>query len=137
MNERTSDVGEVGSVFLDAVAQRRLVLPFWAGSGEPAALAVRLPSPAGEREVVWREASGRAVLHAYCVYHRQYHPDFPPPYAVCLIELEEGQQLVSTVIAPPAALRVGMALRAAFEPQGRLVFHPAPGEGRPHPRAPR
>ena len=50
-------------------------------------------------DLEWIPASGRATLELFVVYRRQYHPDFPTPYNVALVALEEGPHLVSTVLA--------------------------------------
>ena len=120
-----SNVADLEAIFLGHVGSRELCLPFWALSGEPVPLGLRSASIHGDRQMVWRAASGQAVLHAFCIYHRQYHPDFPPPYNVAVVELSEGHQIVSTVVAPAGELRTGMQLCATFERSGRLVFCPA------------
>jgi uncharacterized OB-fold protein len=66
--------------------------------------------------VRFRDASGRASLWSWIVMHRQYFPDFPPPYIVALVELEEGPMLMSTVVGCDAGgLRAGLPLVAVFE----------------------
>jgi uncharacterized OB-fold protein len=37
----------------------------------------------------WREASGRGVARASTVVTHQIHPDYPAPYTVVVVELEE------------------------------------------------
>lgn len=74
--------------------------------------------------IEWIQASGRARLFSYVIYRRQYHPDFPPPYNVAAVALEEGPLLISTVIAEPDQLAINMSLKASFDAGGRLVFEP-------------
>jgi uncharacterized OB-fold protein len=119
-----TDIAALEATFLRLIADRDFRLPRWADTGAPVALGTRAPSDTGERRIAWREASGRGTVHSFCVFHRGYHPDFPVPYAVAVIELEEGHQIVSVV--PGADLRVGLPVVAAFEPSGRLIFRPAP-----------
>jgi uncharacterized OB-fold protein len=38
----------------------------------------------------WREASGRGVARAATVVTHQIHPDYPVPYTVVVVELEEN-----------------------------------------------
>lgn len=116
-----TDIAELEATFLRLIGDRDFRLPHWADTGGPVALGTRAPSDTGERRIAWREASGRGVVHAFCVFHRGYHPDFPVPYTVAVIELAEGQQIVSVV--PGADLRVGLPVVAGFEPSGRLIFH--------------
>jgi hypothetical protein len=122
-----SDVADVEESFLRFVQARDLRLPFWRRSGDPVALGTRSAAADGEREVVWRRVAGTAIVHSFCIYHRQYHPDFPPPYNVAIIQLDEGHLIVSTIVADAAALRVGLAVSARFEPSGRLIFVPKEG----------
>jgi uncharacterized OB-fold protein len=105
-------------VFRDFIARRELHVPRCTASGAFVGCGTR------SGEVEWVKASGAATLYSFVVYRRQYSPDFPVPYNVALVELAEGPRLISTVIAAPEALRVGMNLRAEFEPSGRLVFRP-------------
>ncbi len=67
-------------------------------------------------EVEFRAVSGRAKLWSWVVIHRQYFKDFPPPYLVAFVELEEGPMLMSTVVrAASDELRCDMPLIAVFE----------------------
>jgi uncharacterized OB-fold protein len=52
------------------------------------------------------------------VYHRVYHPGFADevPYAVAVIELEEGPRMLSNVIGlPPDDLRCEMPVEVVFD----------------------
>lgn len=76
-------------------------------------------------------ASGRARLWSWIVMHRRYLPEFPPPYVVAFVELEEGPMLMSTIVgARPEELRCDLPLLAVFEPataeMAVLKFRPAP-----------
>jgi hypothetical protein len=77
----------------------------------------------------WVRASGRARLYSYVIYRRQYHPDFPVPYNVAAVVLEEGPFLISTVVAEQQALSIDMPLMAAFDAGGRLIFNPTTERG--------
>jgi len=121
-----ADIGTFEATFLEFIAARDLRVARWHHSGEILGYATRAPAPDGARSVRWEKASRSATLHAFTLYHRNYHPDFQVPYNVAEVALAEGPILISTVIVgDPAELRVGMALSAVFEPSGRLVFHPA------------
>jgi hypothetical protein len=129
MPQFITDIAAFQDTFQLFIAARELPIARWAHNGAVLSYATRAPAEDGERRVTWASASGNATLHAFCVYHRAYNPDFPVPYNVAEVELAEGPRLVSTVIVDDLArLRVGMALTAAFEPAGRLVFHPHPAK---------
>ncbi len=74
----------------------------------------------------WVAAQGGARLHSFAVYYRRYSAEFEPPYAVAVVELDEGPMLISTVRTPAQALVTDMRLVAAFDKDGRLVFDPWP-----------
>lgn len=48
----------------------------------------------------WQAAAGGAKLISWVVYHMAYHPAFANrlPYAVAVVELDEGPRLISNVI---------------------------------------
>ena len=70
------------------------------------------------REAEWVPVSGRGKIFSFAVMHQVYHPGFASevPYAVVLVELEEGPRLVSNVVGyPPGELRVGMPVEVVFD----------------------
>lgn len=79
----------------------------------------RLACPAcGAVNLTWQEASGRGRVFSFTVVHRAPDPVFRAevPYVVAIIELDEGVRLLSNVVGcAPAALRVGMPVRAVFD----------------------
>jgi len=66
----------------------------------------------------WAKSSGRGKLFTWTVVTRAMHPEFTEevPYAVCLVELEEGPRLVSRVVdVPPQDLRYQMPVQVIFD----------------------
>jgi uncharacterized OB-fold protein len=60
-------------------------------------------------------ASGRGVVYSFVLHHYPPVPGFDVPYAVALIELEEGTRLVSNVVGIPATeVRIGMPVEVDF-----------------------
>ena len=62
-------------------------------------------------------ASGRATLHSYVIHHRPV-PGFTPPYAIAVVELDEGPRMMSNIVdcpQTPEALELDMKLEVAFE----------------------
>lgn len=55
----------------------------------------------------WERVSGRGRLYSWVVYHTAYHPAFADrlPYAVALVELDEGPRLLAGVVDDPSQLR--------------------------------
>lgn len=103
--------------FWDAAERGRLALPTCRSCGHvwfpPAS---HCPSCLS-RDIAFREASGRGTLWSWIVMHRQYFRDFPPPYVVLFVKLEEGPMIMSALASDvePSALRCDLAVRAVFE----------------------
>lgn len=69
-------------------------------------------------------ASGRGEVYSFVVHHRPEVPDREHPFAVVLVQLEEGTRIVGNVIDIPAEdVHVGMRLQVAFvsNNQGRKL----------------
>ncbi len=87
----------------------------------------------GTRNVEVFEASGRGTLHSYVIHHRPV-PGFKPPYAIAVVELEEGPRMMTNIIdcpQTPEALVLDMPLEVAFVPMDDSIslplFRPAKG----------
>ena len=59
-------------------------------------------------------ASGRGTLYSYVVHHHPPVYGLETPFAVGLVELEEGTRIVGNVLAPPEELQIGMPLEVSF-----------------------
>ena len=83
-------------------------------------------------DVVWEEASGRAVLYTWSVVHRNDLPPFGDrvPYVAAVADLAEGPRMMTEVVdCDNAALSVGMRLRATFREEAGFaipLFSPEP-----------
>ena len=63
----------------------------------------------------WTQVSGRGVVYTWTVTHQPLVPPFAGdvPYAVVVVELEEGPRLVTAVRGvEPAALAIGLPVAA-------------------------
>lgn len=68
------------------------------------------------RAAKWSLLSGMGVLQSWVTYRREYHPAFPVPYTVGLVELEEGPRLEGTLLdVPPEAMRWRMPVRLVWQ----------------------
>jgi uncharacterized OB-fold protein len=73
----------------------------------------------GSEQWAWERSSGRGTLFTWTVTHQALVPGFADdvPYAVAVVELEEGLRLVSAVRGiRPDALRLDLALGVEFVP---------------------
>ena len=71
----------------------------------------------GSRAVEVFTASGRGRLFSYVINHLP-SPGFTPPFAIAVVELEEGPRLMSNIVGcpqTPEALRIDMPLEVTFE----------------------
>lgn len=63
--------------------------------------------------LVWKDASGRGRLKSFSIVQKPGHPGWVPivPYAVGLVELEEGPTLLSFILRKPEEeLAIGKAV---------------------------
>ncbi|QEH80002.1 Zn-ribbon domain-containing OB-fold protein [Sphingomonas sp. C8-2] len=80
----------------------------------------------GSRNVGAFAASGRARLYSYVISHRPA-PGFTPPYAVAVVELEEGPRMMSNIVdceQTPEALLLDMPLKLVFQRQTDAISLP-------------
>jgi uncharacterized OB-fold protein len=71
-------------------------------------------------------ASGRARLHSYVISYLPA-PGFQPPYAIAVVELEEGPRMLSNLVdvpATPEALVLDMPLEVVFRARGEQIALP-------------
>lgn len=72
----------------------------------------------GSFEWTWERSTGKGKIFSWSVIHRALHPGFADelPYAVVLVELDEGVRLVSHVIDLAIEdLEIGMPVEVVFE----------------------
>ena len=84
------------------------------------------------RRAEWERVSGRGRVFSVVVMHQANHPWFAArtPYAVVVVELEEGARMLSSVVGrEPHAIRIGMPVEVTFDdltPEVSLpLFRPA------------
>ncbi len=105
--------------FWEATRERRLVVQ-WCLQCEGPIHFPREACPAClGTDLEFRVASGRATVYAVSVMPKPANPTMAGrgPYAVALVQLDEGVRLLTNVITPdPYAVRVGDAVTVAWEP---------------------
>jgi len=70
------------------------------------------------RDAEWVSSSGRGKVVSFNVMHQVYHPGFAAevPYAVVLVELEDGGRMLSNVVdCPLDRLTIGLDVEVTFE----------------------
>ncbi len=71
----------------------------------------------GHREVSLFVACGRGRLYSYVINQRP-HPAWEGPYAIAVVELDEGPRLMTNIVGceqTPAALQLDMPVQVTFE----------------------
>jgi uncharacterized OB-fold protein len=103
--------------FWDAARQGRLVLQKCRQCNHTYFPPRPFCSQCSSRDVAPREASGRARLYSYVISHRAA-PGFDAPYAIAVVELEEGPRMMTNIVnvpQTPEALVLDMPLRVTFK----------------------
>ena len=83
-------------------------------------------SECGSRSVSVFAASGRGKLHTYVINHRPA-PGFEGPYAIAVVELEEGPRMMTNIVdspQTPAALVLDMPLEVVFTEMNETISLP-------------
>jgi len=63
-------------------------------------------------------AAGGGAIHSYVVMHHPKLPGFKPPYAIGLIDLDEGVRVVAGLTAPLDRIKIGRRVKVAFRDFG-------------------
>jgi uncharacterized protein len=113
--------------YWDGLRDRKLLMPRCDACGKywfPPSL---LCSHCNATKWTWASTSGRGRIFSYVVYHRVYHPGFADevPYAVSVIELDEGPRMISNVIGiAPDKLACDMRVEVVYQPITETITLP-------------
>jgi uncharacterized OB-fold protein len=111
---------EVAMPFWDATRREQLVLQWCTDCGKPIFYPREVcPSCLRADTLEWRDASGRGEVYAVSVQHspQMPMPAYEAPYAVAVVELEEGVRMLSTIVGTdPESVTVGQAVTVTWEP---------------------
>ena len=108
----------LSAAFWEAARRHELVVQRCRGCGAHRFPARDRCSACLSREVEWTRVSGRGTVFSFAVMHQVYHPGFADevPYAIVMIELEEGTRMLSNVVGcPTGEVRIGMPVEVVFE----------------------
>jgi uncharacterized OB-fold protein len=104
--------------FWEAARRHELVVQRCRGCGAHRFPARDICSRCLSRDAEWVRVSGRGTIFSHATMHQVYHPGFAAevPYAVVVVEIEEGARLVSNLVGCPAGdVRPGMPVEVVFE----------------------
>ena len=119
--------GMNGDFYRECARARRLVFQRCEACGTlrhpPRILCARC----GSERVSWVSSEGRGTVFSWTVTHQAPHPAFASlvPYAVVVVELEEGVRIVASLRGlDPAELELGLAVEVALEEVSEGVLLP-------------
>jgi uncharacterized OB-fold protein len=73
----------------------------------------------------WVPSKGKGTVYTWVVYPESPHPGFKAPYAVVVVELEEGVRLVSNLVGvAPEDVFIGMPVEVVFDQVAEEVVLP-------------
>ncbi len=105
--------------YWDALKEGRLLLQRCRACGHKQVYQQAICRHCGAEELVHEQASGRGTVHSFSVVHRAPGPAFKQdtPYAVLLVELEEGPRMISSLIgADPMSVVFDMPVELVGDP---------------------
>jgi hypothetical protein len=106
-----------------AVGELRLARCY--ACGQAIADAPRVCWSCHSRDLHWEVSTGRGRLYSWTIVWRPQTPQFEVPYAVAIVTLDEGVQLVGSVVGcEPDDLVEGMELSVEFHPTGNSMMLP-------------
>ncbi len=112
------EITPVMAPFFEAARRHELVVQRCRGCGAFRFPARDLCSHCLSRESEWTRVSGRGTVFSFAIMHQVYHPAFADavPYAVVVVELEEGARVLSNVVdCPVHEVTIGMPVEVVFE----------------------
>jgi uncharacterized OB-fold protein len=97
--------------FFRAAQERRLVVKACRACGTSLHLPRAYCYHCGSWDTDWRDVDGGATLYGWTVVTRQFHPAYPSPYTVVLVDLDgaPGVRLVGHIAGRPD-LRAGQPM---------------------------
>ncbi len=127
------EITEALRPFLAAAREGRLVVQRCKHCGQRRFPPREICSDCLGRDADWVASSGRGTIVSFNVMHQVYHPGFASdvPYAVVLVELEEGGRLLTNLIGcAPDQVRIGLPVEVQFEKRSDEIslpqFRPRP-----------
>jgi uncharacterized protein len=117
--------------YWEGTKRGKLVLQRCSDCGTPRHYAQVLCARCHSEAFEWFEAEGLGTVHSWTICHHAFHPGFKAdlPYTLVTIDLKEGVRALGRFDGDPAALALGLDVRATFEQRpdgfGQLTFVPA------------
>ena len=104
--------------FFEAARRHQLVVQRCGGCGVLRFPARAICSRCLSRDATWVPVAGRGTVFSFAVMHQAVHPGFAAevPYAVVVVQLDEGPRLLSNVVdCSVGEIRIGMPVDVTFD----------------------
>lgn len=73
----------------------------------------------------WKPLKGGGTILSWVIYHRQYFDNFPPPYNVVAVQLDEGPIVISNLVGDePEGSWVGHKVEICYEQDSAIGLVP-------------
>ncbi len=113
--------------YWDAARDRRLLIRKCRACGQVHFMPRHLCPHCWSDELEWIDAKGGGDVHSFTIIRRASDPAFAArvPYAVALIELDEGVRMMSNIVGEDAlSVQIGDRVRVTFEDRGEGALIP-------------
>ena len=90
---------------------------------------VFIPQPACTHclstDLRWERSAGRGAVYSWTVVWRPQTPAFEIPYAIAIVDVDEGYQMMTNIIGiDPATLEVGRRVEVSFHEMNDEITMP-------------
>lgn len=90
---------------------------------------VFIPQPACTHclsgDLRWERSAGKGAIYSWTVVWRPQTPAFQIPYAIAIIDVDEGYQMMTNIIGvDPATLEVGQRVEVSFHKMNDEITMP-------------
>ena len=76
-------------------------------------------------ELGWEKSEGKGSIYSWTVVWRPQTPDFEIPYAIAIIDVDEGYQMMTNIIGvDPKNLTVGQRVEVSFHKMSDEITMP-------------
>jgi hypothetical protein len=116
---------DVSRAFWDGCRERRLLMQKCEDCGNLTFYPVYVCPACISANLAWTELSGRGRIHSVTIVHRPATPVFASvtPYAVALIEVDEGPIMMSNIVGVNALqARIDDRVEVVFEDLGDITL---------------
>ncbi len=109
---------ELTQPFWDGVREEKLLVQKCSGCGTLRHIPKPWCANCLSDDYTWSQLSGKGEVYSYTIMHRAPATSFQTeiPYAVALVELEEGVRMISNLVGVPIEdVKIGMPVKVVYE----------------------